>query len=78
VCIDIRSELEEANVANRHVAKIRSYFAVVEPGGSVIQQTDLTGRGDSKSDRDRARRMALDDLRSRLDSSSVLGGLIAP
>jgi hypothetical protein len=78
ICIDIRSELVEANIANRHVAKIRSFFAIVEPGGSVVRQTDLTGRGDSKSDKERARRMALDDLRNSLHSSSVLGGLITP
>jgi hypothetical protein len=78
VCIDIRSEIVEANVANRHVAKIRSFFSVLEPGGSVVREVDLTGRGNSKSDRERAHRLALDDLHRNFEASSVLNGLITP
>jgi hypothetical protein len=78
VCIDIRSEIVEADVANRHVAKIRSFLSVLEPGGTVFREVDLTGRGDSKSDRGRARRHALDDLRRNLHASSVLSGLVEP
>lgn len=78
VCIDIRSEIVEADIANRHVAKIRSFFSVVEPSGSVFREVDMTGRGDSKSDPDRARRQALDDLRRNVQTSSVLNGLITP
>ncbi len=78
ICIDIRSEYTEANIASRHIAKIRSTFAVYEPGGGVVQESDLVGRGDSKSDRGRARRNALDDLRRSLAGFSVLGGLIEP
>ena len=77
VCIEIRSEIVETRIANRHVTKIRSFFALLEPGGSVVREGDVTGRGDSKSDRGRARRKALDDLRRHLRASTVLGGLIA-
>lgn len=72
VCIDIRSEVTEADVASRHVAKIRSTFAVLEPGGTVVRESQRVGRGASKSDRERARRQALEDLRSALTSFSVL------
>lgn len=72
ICIDIRSELTEADVASRHVAKIRSTFAVMEPGGTVVRKSQRVGRGDSKSDRGRARRKALDDLRDALAAFSVL------
>lgn len=72
VCIDIRSELTEADVASRHVAKIRSTFAVLEPGGTVVRESERVGRGDSKSDPGRARRKALDDLRKALNAFSVL------
>lgn len=78
VCIDIRSEIEEADVANRHVARIRSFFSLVEPGGSVLRELDLTGRGNSQADRDRARRAALDDLRRNLRRSDMLTGLVGP
>jgi len=78
VCIDIRSEISEAAVANRHVTRIRSFFAVREPGGSVFQERDLTGRGTSPSDPARARREALDDLRSRLTGAKVLDQLLVP
>ena len=76
ICIDIRSEVTEADVASRHIAKIRSTLAVLEPGGSVVQENDLVGRGDSKSGRDRARRNALDNLRESLASFSVLDELV--
>jgi len=78
VCIDIRSEFTEADIASRHIAKIRSTFAVLEPGGGVVEESDLVGRGDSKADRGRARRNALDDLRQSLTGFSVLDGLITP
>jgi hypothetical protein len=78
VCIDIHSEIVEANVANRHIAKIRSFFSVFEPGGSVLREVDLTGRGNSKANRERARRQALDDLHVNFQASSVLSGLIKP
>jgi hypothetical protein len=74
ICIDIRSEITEADVASRYIAKIRSTFAVLEPGGSVVKEQNVTGRGDSRADRDRARRNALDDLRRSL---TVLDGLLA-
>ena len=78
VCIDIHSEIVEANVANRHIAKIRSFFSVFEPGGSVVRKVDLTGRGNSKTDRKRARRQALDDLYVNFHEAGVLTGLIRP
>lgn len=78
ICIDIRSEIVEANIANRHVAKIRSFFSVLEPGGGVFREVDLTGRGDSQSTGDRARRQALDDLRRNVLASTVLSGLVKP
>jgi hypothetical protein len=78
ICIDIRSEITEADVASRHIARIRSTVAVLEPDGGVVQESDLVGRGDSKSDRARARRKALDDLRQSLAGFSVLDGLIGP
>ncbi len=74
ICIDIRSELTETDVASRHIARIRSTFSVLEPGGTVLAERDLVGRGDSQSDRDRARRLALDDLRSGI----AAGPLLAP
>jgi hypothetical protein len=76
VCIDIRSEIVEANVAHRHIARIRAYFSFLEPGGSVFREVDLMGRGDSTADSDRARRHAMDDLRRNFQTSSVLRGLI--
>lgn len=78
ICIDIRSEITEADVASRHITKIRSTFAVLEPGGGVVQESDLEGRGDSTSDRGRAHRNALEDLRKSLAGFSVLHGLIEP
>ena len=75
VCIDIRSEVTETRVASRHIAKIRSTLALLEPSGSVLRAEDVEGRGASKSDRDRARRRALDDLRDGLSLFSVLGGV---
>jgi hypothetical protein len=78
VCIDIHSEIVEANVANRHIAKIRSFFSVFEPGGIVLREIDLTGRGNSKTDRMRARRQALDDLHLNLQEVGVLSELITP
>ena len=72
VCIDIRSELTEADIASRHVAKIRSTFAVLEPGGTVVRESERVGRGHSKSDPDRARRQALNALRETLAAFSVL------
>ena len=76
ICIDVRSEIAEANVASRHVAKIRSYFSILEPGGSTLREVDLSGRGNSSSDPDRARRKALDDLRHNFHAINLLGGLI--
>jgi hypothetical protein len=78
VCIDVRSEVVEADVASRYVTRIRSFFAVHEPGGGLFQERDLTGRGDSSSDRRRARRAALDDLHNRLSASPVLDQLLIP
>jgi hypothetical protein len=78
ICIDIQTEFTEANVASRHIAKVRSTFAVLSPDGGVVQERDWVGRGDSKSGRARARRNALDDLRRSLASSPVLNGLITP
>jgi hypothetical protein len=78
VCIDIRSEIVEADVASRHVTRIRSFFAVSESDGGVLHEHDLVGRGDSSSNRHRARRKALDDLRSRLGGSDLLYGLLLP
>jgi len=78
VCIDIRSEVIEADVASRHIAKIRSTLAILEPSGSVVRERDLIGRGDSKSDPARARRKALESLRKHLVTLSVLGDLVAP
>jgi hypothetical protein len=78
VCIDIRSEITEADIASRHIAKIRSTLAVVEPGGGVVRESDLVGRGDSKSNPGRARRRALEDLRQNIAGFSVLDGLINP
>jgi len=78
ICIDIRSEYTEVDIASRHIAKIRSTFAVFEPGGGVFQESDLVGRGDSKSNPSRARRNALNDLRRSLAGFSVLEGLIEP
>ena len=78
ICIDIQTEFTEANVASRHIAKVRSTFAVLAPDGGVVQERDWVGRGDSKSDGARARRNALDDLRQSLASSPVLNGLITP
>ena len=78
VCIEVRSEVVEADVASRYVTRIRSFFAVHEPGGGLFQERDLTGRGDSSSDRRRARRAALDDLHSRLSASHVLDQLLFP
>jgi hypothetical protein len=77
ICIDIRSEIVEANVANRHLTQIRSSFSFVEPGGSVVREINLRGRGNSSADGDRARRHALDDLRRNFQSSSLLDGLTA-
>jgi hypothetical protein len=78
VCIDIHSEIVETDIANRHVAKIRSFFSILEPGGSVIREVDLTGRGNSLSDREHARRRAMDNLRSNFQTSNVLSSLIEP
>ncbi len=78
VCIDVRSEVLEADVASRYVTMIRSFFAVHEPGGGLFQERDLTGRGDSSSDRHRSRRAALDDLHNRLSASHVLDQLLFP
>ncbi len=78
VCIDIYSEIVEANVANRYIAKIRSFFSVFEPGGIVVREVDLTGRGNSKTNRKRARRRALDDLHVNFQAAGVLSELIAP
>ncbi|MEE8165045.1 MAG: hypothetical protein V3T64_05720, partial [Myxococcota bacterium] len=78
VCIDVRSEIVEADVANRYVTSIRSFFSVHEPGGGLFQERDLTGRGDSASNRHRARRAALDDLHDRLKASHVLDQLLFP
>ena len=78
VCIEVRSEIVEANVASRHVARIHSFFAVREPGRGVFSESDLVGRGDSPSDRQRARRQALDDLRRRLRASELFDGLLMP
>ena len=78
VCIDIHSEIVEANVAHRHIAKIRSFFSVFEPGGIVVREVDLTGRGSSKTDRKRARRQALDDLHVNFQEVGVLSELITP
>ncbi len=79
---DSKSELvsvaKEVDLASRHIAKIRSTFALLEPGGSVVRESDLIGRGDSKSDRARARRNALNDLRRSLAGFAVLDGLIDP
>ncbi|GEM_PF-5309093 len=77
VCIDIRSEITEADVASRHVARIRSTFALLEPGGTVVRESERTGRGASKSDRERARRKALEDLRNAMASFSVLDEALA-
>ena len=76
VCIDIRSEFTEADEASRHIAKFRATVAVLEPNGAVIQEGDLTGRGESKADAARARRNALDDLRQGLASFGFFEGLI--
>jgi len=78
ICIDVRSEVIETDVASRYVTRIRSFFAVHEPGGGLFQERDLTGRGDSSNDRQRARRAALDDLHNRLSASHVLDQLLFP
>lgn len=75
ICIDIRSEVTEAAVASRHIAKIRSVLELREPSGAIVRERNLEGRGASKSDRARARRRALDDLREVVSSFSVLDGL---
>lgn len=76
VCIDVRSELTEAELAHRHIAKIRSTVAVLEPGGALVHANDVEGRGASKADRERARRRALDDLRIGLAEFDVFDGLL--
>ncbi len=76
ICIDIRSEVTEGDIASRHIAKIRSTLAILEPNGTVVRERDLVGRGDSKSDRGRARQKALEDLRRALAGLGVLGDLI--
>lgn len=78
VCIDIRSEIVEADIASRYVTRIRSYFSILEPGGSLVREVDLSGRGNSKADPARARRRAMDDLRRNFESASILDSLIEP
>jgi hypothetical protein len=78
ICIDIRSEVVEADVASRYVARIRSYFSILEPGGSLIREVDLRGRGNSGANPARARRRAMDDLRKNFESASILNSLIEP
>jgi hypothetical protein len=78
ICIEIRSEVVETDVANRYVTRIRSFIAVHEPGGGLFQERDLTGRGDSSSDRLRAHRAALDDLHDRFRKRRVLDQLLFP
>jgi len=78
VCIDIRSEFVEADVASRYVARVRSYFSILEPGGSLVREVDLHGRGNSSADPARARRRAMDDLRKNFESASILDSLIEP
>ena len=78
ICIDIRSEIVETDIASRHVARIRSYFSILEPGGSVVREVDFSGRGNSTVDSERAKRMALDDLRKNFEAASILGSLIEP
>lgn len=77
VCIDIRSDLTETEVASRHIARIRSTVLVLEPGGTVFNENTIVGRGDSKSDRAIARRRALDDLRDDI-VAGVLDRDLAP
>jgi len=78
ICIDIRSEIVEADIASRYVARIRSYFSILEPGGSLVREVDLSGRGNSKADPARARRKAMDDLRKNFESASIINSLIEP
>ncbi len=78
VCIDVRSEVVEADVASRYIARIRSYFSILEPGGNLVREIDLSGRGNSSANPARARRSAMDDLRKNFESASILGSLIAP
>jgi hypothetical protein len=78
ICIDIRSEVVEADIASRYVARIRSYFSILEPGGSLVREVDLSGRGNSNADPARARRRAMDDLRKNFESASILDSLIEP
>ena len=78
ICIDIRSEVVEADIASRYVARIRSYFSILEPGGSLVREVDLSGRGNSSADPARARRRAMDDLRRNFESASILNSLIEP
>lgn len=76
ICIEIRSDIVETDVAQRFVAKIRSHLAILDSGGRMLQARDLVGRGDSSADAERARQKALKNLRKQFVSTSVLDGLI--
>jgi hypothetical protein len=76
VCIDIRSEVVEAELASRYVTRIRSVFSLVEPGGNTIREVDLVGRGNSSADPARARRHAMDDLRENFEAARIVQSLI--
>ena len=65
-------------MARRSIAKIRSTFAVVEPGGTVFAERDLVGKGDSKSSRARAKERAFDDLRDAIAAGALLGEVVMP
>ena len=76
VCIDIRSEVIEAELASRYVTRIRSIFSLLEPGGNTVREIDLVGRGNSSADPARARRQAMDDLRENFEEAQILESLI--
>ena len=78
ICIDIRSEVVEADVASRSVTRIRSFFSILEPGGNLIREVGLSGRGNSNAGPDRAKHLAMDDLRRNFESARILDRLIEP
>ena len=77
ICIDIRSDLTETEVASRHIARIRSTVLVLEPGGTVFTENAIVARGDSKSDREIARQRAFDALRADI-AAGVLDRNLTP
>jgi hypothetical protein len=76
VCIDIRSEVIEAELASRYVTRIRSVFSLLEPDGHTVREIDLVGRGNSGADPARARRQAMDDLHENFEAARILESLI--